>query len=137
MRGSPGSIQEPTHAGGVVVRHDHGRLEFLLVTARRSAGEWVLPKGHIERGETAEGAAAREVFEEAGVTATACGTLGDLEYTTPRGRIRVRIFLMEFQSEEPGPGEGRRRSWLSADETRARLPFPDARALIDRAMSNV
>jgi len=117
----------------VVVRRDRGQLEFLLVTARRSPREWVLPKGHIEPGETAEIAASREVFEEARVTATTGGALVDLEYTTPRGRIRVRLFLMEFQSEERVPGEGRSRVWLSADEVRARLPFQDARALVEQA----
>ena len=43
-----------SHAGGVVARSADGEWEYLLVEARRSRGEWVLPKGHIETGETPE-----------------------------------------------------------------------------------
>ena len=43
------------------------------------------------------------------------------------------MFLMTFQSEQRVPGEGRSRVWLTADEMRARLPFKDARALVDKA----
>ncbi len=121
-----------SHAGGVVVRRDGGRPQFLLVTARRSPGEWVLPKGHIEAGETAAQAAVREVLEEAGVAATVGDEIGDLEYNTPRGRIRARFFVMAFQSEVE-PGEQRARAWLSADDAKRRLRWDDARRLIDKA----
>ena len=92
----------------------------------------MLPKGHIENGETAEEAAAREVLEETGVTATVGEHLGDLEYYTPRGRIRARFFLMAFQSEDV-PGEPRTRAWLSADDARRRLRWNDARRSIEKA----
>jgi 8-oxo-dGTP pyrophosphatase MutT (NUDIX family) len=121
-----------SHAGGVVVRRDGDRLQFLLVTARRSPGEWVLPTGHIEQGETAAQAAAREVLEETGVTAAVGDEIGDLEYNTPRGRLRARFFLMTFQSEEE-PGEQRTRAWLSADDAKHRLRWDDARRLIEKA----
>jgi 8-oxo-dGTP pyrophosphatase MutT (NUDIX family) len=125
-------LDQPTHAGGVVVRRDGPRPRFLLVTARRSPGEWVLPKGHIEAGETAVEAAVREVLEESGVAATAGDTLGDLEYDTPGGRIRARFFVMAFQSEGQ-PAESRERAWVTADDARKRLRWDDARELIARA----
>jgi 8-oxo-dGTP pyrophosphatase MutT (NUDIX family) len=102
------------------------------VTARWSPGEWVLPKGHIEDGESAAEAAVREVLEESGVTAVAGEEIGDLEYRTPRGRIRARFFVMTFQSEAE-PGESRERIWVTADEARKRLRWDDARRLIERA----
>jgi 8-oxo-dGTP pyrophosphatase MutT (NUDIX family) len=125
-------VDGPTHAGGVVVRRDAGRTQFLLVTARRQPGEWVLPKGHIEGGESAAQAAAREVLEEAGVTASPIGELGELEYFTQRGRLRVQFFLMAFASEG-SPGEERERAWVDADEARRRLQHDDARSLITQA----
>jgi 8-oxo-dGTP pyrophosphatase MutT (NUDIX family) len=42
-------------------------VEVLLVGSCRS-GKWGIPKGHVELGETTHAAAAREAFEEAGVT---------------------------------------------------------------------
>ena len=114
------------------MRRDGSRPRFLLVTARRSPGEWVLPKGHIEKGETAAEAAVREVLEESGVTAVARERIGDLKYNTPRGRIRARFFAMAFKSEAE-PGESRERAWLTADDARKRLRWDDARQLIERA----
>ena len=56
-----------SHAGGVVVRTVDNELEYLLVAASDNRKVWVLPKGHIEKGETPEAAAVREVMKEAGV----------------------------------------------------------------------
>ena len=49
-----------THAGGIVYRDVGSGPEYLIVRARRDPSAWVLPKGHIERGETAEEAAVRD-----------------------------------------------------------------------------
>ena len=125
---------DPTHAGGVVMRRTGDRVEVLLVTARRSPGDWVLPKGHIENGETAREAAVREVLEESGVTATAGEELGDLHYGTPRGVIRSRFFLMRFKSEDE-PRESRERAWLRPEEALRRLRWDDARELVERAFA--
>ena len=126
-------MAKPTHAGGVVVRRDSGRVRVLLVTARRSPGEWVLPKGHIEEDETAEEAAAREVREETGVVATIGEVVGELEYSTPRGRIRARFYAMTFESES-APDEPRTPAWLDVAEAKKRLRWDDAKALIDKAV---
>jgi ADP-ribose pyrophosphatase YjhB (NUDIX family) len=56
-----------TSAGGVVYRRDEdGTIRFLLI--RDPYGNWGLPKGHLEEGETPEQAALREVSEESGLT---------------------------------------------------------------------
>ena len=70
--GAPQSSPEPradapTHAGGVVYSAASGDVRYLVVRATSEDEEWVLPKGHIEPGETPREAAVREVREEAGV----------------------------------------------------------------------
>lgn len=52
--------------GAVVYRMINGELRFLLIKNRRST-HWGFPKGHIERGETSEQTACREVLEETGI----------------------------------------------------------------------
>lgn len=51
-------------AGGVVIR----RQDKKILVVSQHGDSWSLPKGHIEKGETAEKAARREIAEETGVT---------------------------------------------------------------------
>jgi len=65
---------------------------MLLVRAKRTH-DWILPKGHIEPGETPEETATREVREEAGVEARPIRYLGSLEFDSPRGEhVRAGYF---------------------------------------------
>lgn len=61
-------VREPT-AGGIIFRHDkngnEGDIEILLIQDAKN--RWTIPKGHIEKGETAKEAARREIGEEAGL----------------------------------------------------------------------
>ena len=122
-------IEPPdTHAGGVVYREsDHGP-EYLIVRARRDPSVWVLPKGHIEPGETRERAAIREIEEEAGCHAAIVAPLGQLVF----GSVRTRIYLMRFE-QSVTPAEDREVFWGSAEEAMRRLAFQDTRDLVARA----
>jgi 8-oxo-dGTP pyrophosphatase MutT (NUDIX family) len=88
------AVSPYSHAGGVVARTVDGEREYLLVGARRSRGEWVLPKGHIEPGETPEAAAVREVQEEAGVRAAVVAPAGESRYAVDGQPVRTIFFLM-------------------------------------------
>ena len=125
-------MDNPTHAGGVVVRGVGPDLRVLLVTATLQAHQWVFPKGHIEPGETPEQAAIREVEEEAGVAATVTEPIGTLEFRNARGMVRAQFYLMAFVSEGK-PREKRRRGWFTVAEARQALGYEDSRMLVTRA----
>ena len=55
-------------AGGLVI-DDRGCVALVRQRNRRGRWHWTLPKGRIDRGETAEAAAVREVYEESGLRA--------------------------------------------------------------------
>ena len=109
-----------------------GEREYLLVEARRSRGEWVLPKGHIEPGETPEAAAVREVQEEAGVRAEVVARAGESEYAVDGQTVRVIFFLMRYQ-REAGRREDRARAWRSYEDALRLLRFDDARRVLEQA----
>lgn len=65
---------EEVSAGGVVV---FGNAILLL---KKFNGDWVLPKGRVEKNESLEEAALREVFEESGVRAEIIEYIGLVNY---------------------------------------------------------
>jgi 8-oxo-dGTP pyrophosphatase MutT (NUDIX family) len=116
----------------VVARTVDGEREYLLVEARRSRGEWVLPKGHIEPGETPEAAAVREVEEEGGVRAAVVAPAGESEYTVEGQPVRVIFFLMRYLGEASRK-EDRRCTWRRYDEALRLLRFDDTRSVLMQA----
>ena len=58
-------VREPTAGGIIFRRNDEGKVEMLLIQDAKD--RWTIPKGHIEKGETAKQTAAREIGEEAGL----------------------------------------------------------------------
>jgi len=70
---------DPKVAAGVVFRYDGGVL--LVQRAIEPAyGKWVFPGGYVDRGETLESAALREVREESGLVVRLTRLLGAYSY---------------------------------------------------------
>ena len=115
-----------------MVRPVGGEREYLLVESRTSPGEWVLPKGHIDPGETPEITAVREVQEEAGVRAVVVAPAGESTYTVNGQPVHVIFFLMRYQ-EEAGRHEDRSRAWRRYEDALQMLRFADARRVLVQA----
>jgi 8-oxo-dGTP pyrophosphatase MutT (NUDIX family) len=130
------STELETSYGGVVVRGD----EILVITP---AGRHVtgLPKGGLERGETPEQAAVREVREETGVVASVREPLGDVRYTYRRDGRRVRktvhFFLCDYVagSTDDHDHEVDDARWIALSGAGTELTYPGERALIERLLS--
>lgn len=132
-------------AGGIVVRRDNNCVEFLLLKQIRKTGEiqWVMPKGHIQQGETSEQAAVREVREESGVEELGViAFLGEQAFQyREESRIQhekvVSWYLMETPYESHlslNIEEGFVKSkWLQFAEARKQCSHEDFRAWVDRA----
>jgi 8-oxo-dGTP pyrophosphatase MutT (NUDIX family) len=124
---------KPTHAGGIVYRVSDGVVKFLLVGPKKDRpGEWVPPKGHIEKGESPDQTAIREVREETGITARIMCPLKTLEFEVNEKSVRAVFYLMELISEAE-PAEKRRRSWFSLGDAVSRATHADVKALLKEA----
>ncbi len=66
---------DPKVAAGVVFAYDGGVL-LVQRAIHPSYGKWVFPGGYVDRGETPEAAALREVREESGLVVRLTGLLG-------------------------------------------------------------
>jgi 8-oxo-dGTP diphosphatase len=81
-------------AGGVVIRDGSGTPEVVLVH-RAKYDDWTLPKGKLERGESDEECALREVEEETGLVCELVEELDSSSYLDAAGRPKfVRYWLM-------------------------------------------
>jgi 8-oxo-dGTP diphosphatase len=66
-------------AGGVAFRMHDGQVEVALISVGE-ARRWQLPKGTVEKNETNEAAAVREVREETGIQTEVVSLLDRIEY---------------------------------------------------------
>ena len=79
------------------------RREKLLLTRRSDNGQWCLPGGAMEAGESAQEACEREVLEETGLRVRACRLIGvysnrDTLVEYPDGN-RFQIVVLNFEAE--------------------------------------
>jgi len=119
-----------SHAGGVVRRRAGEQMEYLLVQAKISPQEWVLPKGHIEPGEGMRQTAVREVREETGVWARIQDDLGEITFTVNGERVNVRFYEMEELKEGKPADRGREHVWLPFEKAVAQASHEESRKLL-------
>ena len=104
--------RSPAAVAVVLLADEEGRACFLLT--RRAAGlraharQWALPGGRLDPGESAEGAALRELREEVGLVRGASSVLGILDdYGTRSGFIITPVVVWAGEQVElaPNPDE--------------------------------
>lgn len=116
---------DPTHAGAVCYREMPHGTEFLIVSS--STGEhWVLPKGHIEPGESVEAAALRELREEAGIEGAITHPLAVHPFDKMGEKAIVRYYLVKEDGKSEAE-ENRVVKWVKKKEALELLSFEEAR----------
>jgi 8-oxo-dGTP pyrophosphatase MutT (NUDIX family) len=112
-------------AGGVVVRpRPDGSLEVLLVHRPRY-GDWTLPKGKAETGESDKECALREVEEETGLRCELGRELAASEYVDRRNRPKIVRYweMTPIAGSAAGRNEVDEVAWLPVAEALARLTY--------------
>ena len=120
----------------------NGDVRILLL--QHETGKWMLPKGTIERGETPDGVALREVAEETGLrNVRIVADLGEEHYMffwkaedTYYDKT-VHYYLMEFLGgEQPRPQREEgfvRCEWVTIPEALDRIKYKETRQVVQRA----
>ena len=137
-------VSNEVSAGGIAILIDDGVAYAACIGRRNRAGrlEWCLPKGHLERGETPEQAAVREVAEETGIAAEVIRQLGTIDYwfTGDDRRVHkvVHHFLLEAKSgdittENDPDQEAEEARWIPVASLSRELAFPNERKMAQAA----
>lgn len=129
-----------TSAGGLVVRRDGGTVEAALIGRldRHGTLRWLLPKGHVEPGESVAQAAVREIAEETGISGHVIDELGIVDYWFTAGDRRVHKtvhhFLLDADAGElcADDVEVDEVAWVPVAEVAVRLSYLDERRLAAR-----
>jgi 8-oxo-dGTP pyrophosphatase MutT (NUDIX family) len=117
-----------THAGGVVFRDGENETRYLVVSSSDGAN-WVLPKGHIDPGETPELTALRELAEEAGVLGAIVDRLSIKRFKKAGKEVALEYFLIR----ELGPTETTEERICRWEDERSALQlltFEDAKSAL-------
>jgi 8-oxo-dGTP pyrophosphatase MutT (NUDIX family) len=149
MAGEPHrKMKRARSAGGVVFRRGApsaaGNGDARILLLQHETGKWMLPKGTIERGETPDGVALREVAEETGLhNVRIVADLGEEHYMffwkaedTYYDKT-VHYYLMEFLGgEDPRPQREEgfvRCEWVTIPEAVDRIKYKETRQVVQRA----
>lgn len=129
-------------AGGVAFRERGGQIQVALIRVG-DEGRWQLPKGIIDRDESPEAAALREVREEAGIDTELVGRIDKIEYwyyAKERGeRVRfhkfVYFYLLRYKSGDvrDHDHEVSEARWVEIDEAIRLLAFDGEKKLVEQA----
>jgi 8-oxo-dGTP diphosphatase len=120
---------EVNAAGGIVVRDG-----LVCLVHRPRYDDWTLPKGKLDRGESFEDAALREVWEETGLRCRLLGEVAPARYRDHKGREKlVRYWRMEVV-EDPGftpNDEVDELRWVAPEEAVELLTYDHDRDLVE------
>jgi 8-oxo-dGTP pyrophosphatase MutT (NUDIX family) len=139
----------PVHGLVVVVyaitRDGRGRV---LLVRRTDDGNWELPGGRVEVGETVAAALRREVLEESGITIALTGVSGVYSdpghivvYAVEGARQQVALCLharpdRPDQLPRPDGIEDTAAAWFTAAETTALAMHPDVRRRLTHGLAH-
>jgi 8-oxo-dGTP pyrophosphatase MutT (NUDIX family) len=139
-------VKREFSAGAVLVRPMRGRLWLAAIRpGGKPEGTWALPKGNIDRGESGEATALREVAEETGCEGESLGKLGDVRYVyTLRGERIFKVvsfFLVRYRRGRIGdiPPEFRKEvaetRWLPLEDAPRLLAYKGERDMAQAALT--
>ena len=127
-------------SGGVVYKKDKWLITRSAPSEIYPKSVWRLPKGWVDKDESAEEAALREVKEEGGVEAKVIKKIETVRYffTTPdKGKVLkfVTFYLMEW-TKNLSEGFGEETSeiaWLPFDQAVKRLAYSGEKQILKKA----
>ena len=127
--------ENPVPASTAVLFDDEGRILLVLRNREPGAGEWALPGGFVENGESPEDAARRELEEETGLVARGPELIDVIYQESDFYKTCLLIIGYRFESFEGDPVAGDDADdakFFPVDELPP-LAFESHRTIVDKA----
>lgn len=140
----PASLKRQISSGGVIFRKGPGVLEVVLVSVR-GGKYWCLPKGIVDKGETPEMTAVREVREESGLSGRIIDKLGEIAYwyyirgENTKCRKTVHFYLMEYESGNTSQHDSEVDDavWFPFEAALQKISFSGDRTILEKARARL
>lgn len=137
----PGNMPEHICAGGIVVRY-HDNSAYIAFVKEKTFPSYFLPKGKLEKGESAEAAARREIGEETGIEELVLieylGCFERMDYRKTSWK-RIHYYLFRTTQENAVPTDSRHEyelKWFSCTKL-PRILWPEQKKLIDESLIKI
>ncbi|WP_374114117.1 NUDIX hydrolase [Bifidobacterium sp. ESL0763] len=124
-------------AGGLIF-DEHQRVAIIARHSRSGHIEWCLPKGHIEKGETPEQTAVREVHEETGILGEVIDSIATIDYWFTGTEERIHKLVHHFALRQIGgelsvegdpDHEAEDADWVDFKDLNSVLSYPNERKI--------
>ncbi|MBI3802657.1 MAG: NUDIX hydrolase [Nitrospirae bacterium] len=133
-----------TSSGGVIFKAKENDIQVVLISHYNQKGKliWCLPKGSVEKGETLQETAVREVREETGIFGRILEKIGQIQYWFYSKEEETKIFktvhfyLLEFLTgnEKDHDSEVDEARWVALQEALGMLTHSSERAIMEKAV---
>ncbi len=120
-------------AGGVLFKDG----EVLLIM--NPSNKWTFPKGLVEKGESIEETAIREVYEETGIKGKVIKHIGNVQYWYVMEGVKIKkrvdYFLMEYVEGELRPSfEVKDAAFFSIDKAKELIRYRGDKEIFNKAL---
>ncbi len=132
-------------AGGVVYRRMPSGIDILMIQDHK--GRWTIPKGHVEKGESLEETALREVEEETGLGAMKIqGKLDNIHFFYRKGGKLIFMTTCVYLMEALDPSEALKGGdsegiidvkWFAKDEALKLIEYKDTEKLFRLGLEKI
>lgn len=134
-------MKEVFSAGGVVYKYEEGTLKILSIITKKGK-VWSFPKGIIEKNESPEEAAIREIKEETGVDGEIIDEVGEVSYwfihENEKYFKRVKYFLVRYTGGDINPNdEVETAQWLSPSLSLEILTYENDKEILKKALEKI
>jgi len=143
------NMKREISAGGIVFRiaarqsdYKKGK-EVKIMLIKDAYGRWSFPKGHIEKGESAENAALREISEETGLKKLKIvEKLGTINYIfTLKGRKIFKTFIIYLieagDSRFKISWEIKDAKWFNSDDALEKIGYSNSKPILKKAIKRI